>query len=246
MKPIRVFTHVACEPPGYIQTLLERLSLPFEQVCLADGKEVPMDLDSVQALVFMGGPGDVNQPTDWMRQEFELIQTAQNSGVPVLGICLGAQLMSVALGGHVWPGESMEVGFHEVRRLPSDNPWFAGLPSSFTAFQWHAHNISPPAGVASLATSDCVPCQAYAVGPSLALQFHLEMTESIINGLIEKYADDLQQPSECVHSAQRIRRNIGYQTKRTFAIADQLMARWFQSVNAQQAPGSSARAVDNR
>ena len=81
MKRIRIFTHVACEPPGYIQSLLEKLLYPFEQVCLFDGKDVPMDLDPVAALVFMGGPGDVNQPTAWMQQEILLIQRAISKGV---------------------------------------------------------------------------------------------------------------------------------------------------------------------
>ena len=210
MKRIRIFTHVACEPPGYIKTLLDSLDYANEQVCLNDGKSVPMDLDGIAGLVFMGGPGDVNEPTDWMQQEFELIRKAHAADVPVLGICLGAQLMSKALGGKVYQADGLEVGFHQVQLLDAGvkHPWFAGLPRQFTAFQWHAHSVSPPQGVQSLATSECTACQAYALGNSLALQFHLEMTDSIIRSLLEKYADDLSELSTCVQSAQQIRREI--------------------------------------
>ncbi len=73
MKPVRIFTHATSEPPGHIAELINRLDIPFEQVCLEDGKQVPMDLDNLTALIFMGGPGDVNKAPDWMLQEMALI-----------------------------------------------------------------------------------------------------------------------------------------------------------------------------
>ena len=130
MKPIRLFTHVVCQPPGYLADLLDRLGLPYEQVCLYDGQSVPQDLDSVAALVIMGGPGNVNEPTDWMTQEVELIKQAYKNHTPVLGVCLGAQLMSKALGGEVWQGDEVEVGWHEVQVLAEarKHPSFMRLP----------------------------------------------------------------------------------------------------------------------
>lgn len=232
MKRIRIFTHVACEPPGYIQDLLERLAYPFEQVCLFDGKSVPTDLDDIAALVLMGGPGDVNQPTEWMQQEMSLIRTAMAKDVPVLGICLGAQLMSKAMGGWVREAESVEVGWHSVRLLPeaATHPLFKGLPLSFQVFQWHAHSFSVPDGAQSVATSECTECQAYVQGKNLALQFHLEMTDSIICSLLEKYAEDLVGTSTCVQTSEQIRENIQNKTQQTFAIADVLIERWLHSV----------------
>lgn len=234
MKPIRIFTHCVCEPPGYVQTLLQRLEYAYEQVCLFDGEQVPSDLDEVAALVFMGGPGDVNQPSDWMQQEMTLIRDADARGIPVLGICLGGQLVSKALGGRVWEGESLEVGWHDVQLLPqaSTHPWFQGLPERFQVFQWHAHCFAPPAGVQSLATSECTECQAYVHGQTLALQFHLEMTESIICTLLEKYAEDLDATSTCVQSSEQIRVDLANNCVQTFAIADIILERWFHSVMA--------------
>lgn len=234
MKRIRIFTHVACEPPGYLTTLLDQLGYAHEQVCLFDGKQVPDDLDDIAALVFMGGPGNVNEPPDWMEQEFELIRAADARGVPVLGVCLGAQLMTRALGGDVWPGDSLEVGFHQVRLLPEarSHHCFRDLPAVLPVFQWHAYNITPPAGVETLATSECTPCQAYALGPHLAIQFHLEMTDGIIRSLLEKYQGDLVDVSNCVQSGSEIREGLLQKCERTFAIADSLLGSWFKSVMA--------------
>ena len=99
MKPIRFFRHVACEPPGYFGTFLEEHGYAYEVTCLDEGIAVPRDLDEVAGLVFMGGPGNVNEPTGWMAQELDLIRDAADRGLPMLGICLGAQLISKALGG---------------------------------------------------------------------------------------------------------------------------------------------------
>ena len=232
MKPIRIFTHCVCEPPGYIHTLLQRLHYPHEQVCLFDGDQVPSDLDDIAALVFMGGPGDVNQPSDWMVQEMELIRQAEARDIPLLGICLGGQLVSKALGGSVYKANELEVGWHDVQLLPEAalHPWFEGLPEKFEAFQWHAHSFAPPAGAQPLATSACTECQAYVHGQNLAIQFHLEMTESIISTLLDKYADDLVANSNCVQTDEQIRLDIKRKTEQTFAVADVLLARWFHSV----------------
>lgn len=232
MKPILIFTHGACDPPGYLATLLDRLEYPFQLVCLFDGQTVHMDLHNSAALVFMGGPGDVNQPEDWMQQEMTLIQQADAIGVPVLGICLGAQLMTKALGGRVWQANEVEVGWHDVEQLPLDEPYpfFADLPQQFGVFQWHAHSFTPPPGAQSIATSDCTECQAYVYGEHLALQFHLEMTEDIIRSIIGKYADDLQPVSNCVQSEDQIVEDISAKCERVFRIADCFLTGWFHSL----------------
>lgn len=232
MKPIRIFTHIACEPPGYIADLLDRLDYPYEQVCLYDGVQMPMDLDSVSGLVIMGGPGNVNQPTDWMNQEIELIKKAYISDTPVLGICLGAQLMSKALGGDVHPGHSVEVGWHDVELLPAarSSPYFSAAAERFLAFQWHAHVFTPPPFSEALAVSDCTECQAYVYKNSLAVQFHLEMTEEIIRDLIQRYGSDLEGNSSCVQNGERILEDIGIKSRQVNAMADVIFTPWFRSL----------------
>jgi len=232
MNPIRIFTHIACEPPGYLETLLNSLGYPHEQICLYDGVNVPQALESVSGLVFMGGPGDVNRPTDWMKQEIELIKKAHESGVPVLGICLGAQLMSKALGGEVWPGKTVEVGWHRVKKQPAamTHPWFAKAPESFPVFQWHAHVFSAPPGAKIMATSECTDCQAYVYHNNLAVQFHLEMTEDVIRDLIHQYGSDLEENSSCVQNSVQILEDIGSKSQQVNAMADLIFKPWLESL----------------
>ena len=232
MKPFRIFTHAACEPPGYIGELLDKLGFDYDHVCLFDDKQVPMQLDDVSALVFMGGPGNVNEPTSWMKQEFDLIRQANTANIPMLGICLGAQLMSVSLGGRVWESNTVEVGWHQVTLLDSAKsyPYFESIPESFTVFQWHAHIFSPPLQAVEVATSECSPCQAYILGPHLALQFHLEMSSDVIEALTDKYAEDLVGDSSCVQNREQIMRDIDNQCAATFKLADQMLTPWFQGI----------------
>ncbi len=232
MKPVRIFSHATSEPPGYLVKLLDRLKYPYQLKCLEDGKQVPMDLEDISALVFMGGVGNVNEPTEWMLQEMSLIQKAKKQSVPVLGICLGAQLLSKALGGKVWQADSVEVGWHNVQLLPAafDHPWFAQLPQEFTVFQWHAHVFSPPSGAISMATSQCTACQAYILGNTMAIQFHLEMSEDLISSLTEKFASDLIGESDCVQNREQILMNISEHCQHTYEIADKLLEPWFNSI----------------
>jgi len=237
MKPIRFFRHVACESPGYLGTMLERHGVPFDMVCLDEGVSVPADPGEVAGLVIMGGPGNVNEPTGWMQQELKLIRRAADEGVPVLGICLGAQLISKALGGEVYRGETLEVGWHAVERVAdvSGQGWFDGLPSRFEVFQWHEHTFSLPPGAVALAHSACAKQQAFAIGNMLAMQFHLEMTPESISGLVERYPGDLKDVSDCVQSAETITADLAVRTRRLYRIADVVFGRWVAMIKDSKA-----------
>ncbi|MGD8618005.1 MAG: type 1 glutamine amidotransferase [Gammaproteobacteria bacterium] len=232
MKPVRIFCHVACEPPGYLGGFLDARGCPWESVCLDAGRDVPRDLDGVAALVFMGGPGNVNEPTDWMQRELELIRRAAILGTPVLGICLGAQLISKALGGAVMPAASLEVGWHRVEQLRDSaaSAWFTGLPQRFEVFQWHAHTFSIPSGAVPLLRSDCAENQAFAFGNILAMQFHLEVTPGSVRELTQRFPGDLEDVSDCVQSAAEITADLEGRTSRLYKIADVVFDRWVRSV----------------
>ena len=230
MKPVAIFTHTECEPPGYLVNLLRELEYPFQLVCLHNGVNTDFKLADFSKLIFMGGPGNVAEPESWMLQEMAIIRQARQDGIAVLGICLGAQLMSRALGGKIWQADSLEVGWHEVRLLDAarDNRWFQGLGECITVFQWHAHNFSAPPGATALATSECTPCQAFVDGDNLAIQFHLEMTVEIIQTLIEKYGGDLESESDCVQNREQILQHIEQRCAQTFRVADHLLMNWLR------------------
>lgn len=234
MRTLVIFTHAQCEPVDHVATLLQRLAIPFRPVCLATGDSADFSIDDVSGFVFMGGPGDVNQATESMRTEMQWIKRAHMANVPVLGICLGAQMICHALGGEVCSGDQLEIGWHPVELLPAgqSHPWFSGLDQHFDAFHWHAHSCLPPPGAEIIARSYCTPCQAFTYGPHLGVQFHLEMSPATIESLIELYATDLETESDCVHKPQQILENIAQKCERAFATADLLIPRWLQSLCA--------------
>lgn len=238
MKPVRIFTHLACEPPGYLAKLLNKLDYPYHQVCLFDGEQVPMDLSDISGIVIMGGPGNVNEPTEWMQQEIKLIQKALSHGTPVLGICLGAQLMSKALGGDVHPGNAVEAGWQKVSLLPhaKKHSCFSTAPMTFPVFQWHAHVFTAPPESTALATSDCADCQAFSYGNSLAVQFHLEMTEDIIRNLMQLYGSDLAGDSACNQSSRQILDDLEHGCRQINRMADIIFTPWFNSLRQASIP----------
>lgn len=104
MKSLRIFRHLACEGPGYLADFLRRQG----KIYIDQGREVPTRLDDVLGLVFMGGPMSVNDPLPWVELELDLIRRAASQRLPILGHCLGGQLISKALGGTVAPGSVKE------------------------------------------------------------------------------------------------------------------------------------------
>jgi GMP synthase (glutamine-hydrolysing) len=132
---------------------------------------------NVDALVVFGGGMNVHdaERLPWLRGEIELLRDALADGVPVLGICLGAQLLAAAAGAEVRRAREPEIGWFEVRRETADDPVVGALPERFTAFQWHSYAFAPPAGAAVLASSDVCP-QAFRVdGRAWGVQFHPEV-----------------------------------------------------------------------
>lgn len=153
---------------------------------LAPDEPLPESLAGFDAFVVGGGVMDVAQRDElpYLAHEIDLFAEAVRDGVPAVGLCLGAQLLTAAAGGEVVRSEPAEVGWAPVRRLPAaaGDPIAAALPERFTAFQWHKYACRPPAGVQRLAENDvCV--QAFRVGASAwGTQFHIEVTERILRG----------------------------------------------------------------
>jgi len=240
MKPVRIFRHIACEPPGYLGDFLRARGVPFEVVCIDEGQTVPADLDGVSGLVFMGGAGSVHDSHSWIAEEIALIRRAVAEAVPVLGVCLGGQLMSVALGGEVTRAPAMEIGWHEVRQVPGAGArdWLGGAPERFTAYHWHAWTFSVPEGAERLLASDCTDNQAFALGPHLALQFHLEMTAPMVNGWVRRYGGDLEDAHPCIESAALMTRGLAQRLAALHRVSDAIYGRWLDGVVDARAPRS--------
>ncbi len=179
MQPrVAVFIHEENEPPGVLAEVFSALNVPFEDIPLYRSGQVP-DTDGFTHLVFMGGPMSVNdeEAYPWLAEEKALIRTAVIQGKPVLGICLGAQLIAAAHGARVYPSEP-ETGWSEV--FCRGAGVFAGFPGRLQVFQLHGETFDIPSGGRLECTGETVRNQAFSLGSAVAIQFHLELTGSII------------------------------------------------------------------
>jgi len=232
VKPIRIFRHVNCENPGYLGEFLDARGTPWELACIDSERPVPQQIDDVSGLIFMGGAGSVNDDHDWIQHELSLIQRAYERDVPMMGICFGAQLMSKALGGDVVAGPAMEIGWHPLRRVNGCHceGWLQGLPESIETFHWHLDTFSVPSGFTPLLQSCCFRNQAFVKDKHLAMQFHLEMTEKMLNGWIERYGSDLSPTSKCTQTREEITRDLESRLSNLRSIADVVYGHWLNRV----------------
>lgn len=236
MKPIRIFRHLVCKPPGYLGDYLQQRGVPWEMVCVDDAHPLDQCTDDVSALVFMGAGVSVNDQLSWMESELQLIRKATQQGLPMLGVCFGAQMMSRALGGEVTRGGEMEIGWHPVRGVPENDPagWLDGLPRQFMAFHWHADTFTLPAGSRLIMESDCYLHQGFAIDDHLGLQFHLEMTSEMVKGWIDRYGSDLQPTSVCRQGAETIMQNLDQHIAELHEISAIIYGNWLDRVLCRQ------------
>jgi GMP synthase (glutamine-hydrolysing) len=149
------------------------------------------DFDGIA--VFGGGMNVVDQERlPWLTGELELLRDALELGMPLLGVCLGAQLIAAAAGGEVHRVEDPEIGWLEVELAPAaaDDPVAAALPERFTAFQWHSYACRLPAGAIELARSAVCPQVFVLAGHAWGVQFHPEVTADILDEWIGDYESD--------------------------------------------------------
>jgi GMP synthase-like glutamine amidotransferase len=210
VKPIRIFRHEDWIQPGRLIEYLAAHNLPWEMVRIDQGEKVPQSIDNVSGLVFLGGTMSVNDGHDWLAKEIELIRLAAAEGLPMLGHCLGSQLIAKALGASVAPMPAKEIGWHEVRKL--DNPiareWLCATPDRFEIFIWHHDAFSLPPGAAPLYSSAHCPTQAFALGNTVATVAHPEVTTAMLEEWLSIYGYDVEPVSESVQPIEQIRERL--------------------------------------
>lgn len=177
---ILILQHAPEDNPARLGQVLRDGGHRLRVVALHQGDPPPSDLDDVDGLISMGGPMNVDQidQIDWIQPELDLIRTAHSSGIPVAGVCLGAQLIATALGGKVESMESVEYGWHPVRLTNPGtiDPMLCGIPWSTIQFHAHGQQVTTlPDGAVCLASSKQCPHQAFKVNlTTYAIQYHFE------------------------------------------------------------------------
>jgi GMP synthase (glutamine-hydrolysing) len=229
-----VLQHIACEPPAAFEDELRSRGLDVTRVELDEGDPLP-DWREFPAIVVMGGPMGAYQEADhpWLVDEKRLLREAVDGDVPVWGVCLGAQLLASALGARVYPGAEPEVGLLpvELTVAAAEDPVFADAPRSFPTLQWHGDTFDLPDGATLLASSPAYPHQAFRVGRSYALQFHIEVPLELARewGDVPAYADSLEStlgPGALDRLLSEVADNAGV----TVPLARDLFGRWLEHV----------------
>ncbi len=186
---IRCFMHVPFEGPGVIADWAESEGHRLEVTRFWEGDPLPPQGET-DMLVIMGGPMDAidEGTTPWMPDELTWIREFTGTGKPVLGICLGAQLVARALGATVYSGKEKEIGWHRIRFLPAPGTFriWPDLPPARKVFHWHGDTFTLPEGATLIASSLSFPNQGFLYGERVvALQFHLEVTPEGVRELLE-------------------------------------------------------------
>jgi len=234
MKPVAVYRHAATEGPGYFATFLEHHAIPMELIKIDEGASAPADASEFSGHVFMGGPMSVNDDLPWIPHTLDLIRQAVAQDIPVLGHCLGGQLMARALGGSVGRNPVQEIGWGEVSLVDNAlaHHWFGDAPAAFEAFHWHGETFTVPEGATRILENRYCSNQAFATGKHLALQCHVEMTAEMVKAWCDVGADEIaENPGPGVQSVALIQQDLVRRVQSLNARAAGIYSQWIKGLS---------------
>ena len=191
MPKILSVQNIRCETLGLLEQMFVHDGYHVEKVN-TQNDPVPTSPLGYDSIVILGGPVSVYDDLPYLQKEQELIRNAMKNDTPVLGICLGSQLIAQAAGGRVYKGKKKEIGWYNVYLTPaSSNDIFRGFTDkTIRIFQWHGDTYDLPANAKILAYSDLYP-QAFRIGSAVGIQFHFEVDEPLIQTWMKEYSAEL-------------------------------------------------------
>lgn len=234
MKPVAIFRASPTEGPGYFATYLERRSIAWQLVALDSGERVPRDARTYSGLVFMGGPMSVNHDLPWIAPALELARDAVRKDVPLLGHCLGGQLISKALGGKVSAAPVKEIGWGDVRVADNEvaREWLGDM-QTFVSFHWHGETFSIPPGATRVMQNPHCLNQGFAIGKHFGMQCHVEMTEELVQSWLAAGAEEIaaSRNSPAVQAPVEITRGLAPRLDALHAVANRIYDRWVEGLS---------------
>ena len=189
MSDVLIVQNTTIEGSGYLGELLKDDGFSIHSVH-AKHEKVPEKENSL--VVILGAPESANDNLPYLQQEQKLIKKSVDNNTPVLGICLGSQLIAKTFGAKVFSGPKKEIGFFNDLVPESNSSLFSGFENPFTVFHWHGDTFDLPEGAIRLASSEIYPNQAFQFKSAVGLQFHLEVSEEMVNLWLDRTEEKLQ------------------------------------------------------
>jgi len=225
---VTILQHVECETAGAIEDILRSSGISFHYIRPFRNEPIPNNAEGIDGLVIMGGPMGVYE-TDrhpFLIEEIRFIQQVLSMKIPILGVCLGSQLLAAALEAAVRPSGFKEIGWHEVTLLADarDDALFAGIPNRFIPLHWHGDVCELPAGAVALARSSLAEVQAFrAEAFAYGLLFHLEATVATLTAMATTFEHEL---SELGMDQGEFLSQSGVRLKEIATIGEAVFSRW--------------------
>lgn len=233
MKPIAIFRHAATEGPGYLGLFLDHQAIPWRLIRVDEGEPIPLAADIYSGLAFMGGPMSVNDDLPWIPRTLALIRDAYAKDIPLLGHCLGGQLIAKALGGEVGLNPIKEIGWGgvSVTNSATANKWFGGI-GNFDAFHWHGETFTLPPGAELVLSGQHCANQAFALGNHFGMQCHIEMTEDMVRNWCSAGADEIMvaASSPAVQPVEVIQIEMRDKLITLHRVAEEVYSRWLRGL----------------
>ena len=190
MSEVLVIQNTRIEEIGYLGELLNNDGFVIH---LVNAKHEKLPEKNYSLLVILGATESANDDLPYLQAEQKLIKKTVDADIPVLGICLGSQLIAKTFGGKVYRGPKKEIGFYHDLRIDNNSKLFSGFTNPFTVFHWHGDTFDLPEKAVRLVHSENYPNQAFQIASAVGLQFHLEVNEEMVNLWLDKTQEKLHQ-----------------------------------------------------
>jgi GMP synthase (glutamine-hydrolysing) len=232
-KPIIIIRQVPHESAGTLETALAKAGVEFQYLDMFQEYPGSFDCEQSLGLIVMGGPINVDEVEKYpfLADEIQWIRQTVEAGKPLLGICLGSQLLAKAFGARVYPGPVKEIGWYPLvlSIAAGEDRLFAGCGPKLTVFQWHGDTFDLPPRAVHLAQSALYGNQAFRIGPSAyGLQFHIEMTSEMIEDWLTESVNCGELASLDYIDAKIIRQKTPHELPGLQILADKVLSRFAQ------------------
>lgn len=230
---ILAIKHIEIEGLGLFEEFFKKAGAKTTIVELSAGDRIPSSPENFQAVISLGGPMNVYEEKKYpfLKDEHRFIESIVKQEIPFLGICLGSQMLAKAAGACVGKAPSAEVGVYDIQLTPDgkNDPLFLGVQTPLKVFQWHEDMFEIPADGTLLARSEICPHQAVRIGKNAyGLQFHVEVTRSMVMSWIKAYQDTHR--GDCDQKYQKVVEDFDNLQAQLYRVAEQIFTNFLSVI----------------